>query len=192
MLLVCSAWKEEIKDLNPSLTNKNTLIQPLGIGFLDAGIELSRLLTSNPKIQKIIFLGTAGSYKTNLRIGEILSIKSTALLNLGTKLDLSYSPIKNNFISASEIFSGFKTAHCLVSIEISKKDNLVFSDEEYLLENMELFGIARTAEKFGIPWSAIVAVTNYVGPNSHPEWVSNHQECSKKLCEVINTMLLHN
>ncbi|MEY3370702.1 MAG: hypothetical protein RLZZ361_1372 [Cyanobacteriota bacterium] len=191
MLLVCSAWKEEIKDLNPSLTNKNTLIQPLGIGFLDGGIELSRLLTSNPQIKKIIFLGTAGSYKTNLDIGEILSIKSTSLLNLGSRLDLSYSPIKNNFISADETFHGFKTAHCLVSMEISKQENLIFSDEKYLLENMELFGIARTAEIFRISWSALLAVTNYVGANSHQEWVLNHKHCSSKLCEVINTTLLH-
>lgn len=189
MLLVCSAWKEEIKDLNPSLTNKNTFIQPLGIGFLDAGIELSRLLTSNPQIKKIIFLGTAGSYKTNLNIGEILSIKSTSLLNLGSRLDLSYSPIKNNFISASQIFPGFKTAHCLVSMEISKKENLINSDEKYILENMELFGIARTAETFRVQWSALLAVTNYVGANSHQEWLLNHEECSKKLCEVINTTL---
>jgi nucleoside phosphorylase len=193
MLLVCSAWKEEIQELDPSLTKANIIIKPLGIGFLDASIELSRLLSTNSQINKIIFLGTAGTCKKNLAIGEILSIKSTSLLNLGTRIDLSYSPIKNNLIESKKVFSGFKAAHCLTSIEITKKENLVLDDEEFILENMELFGIARTAEKFSIEWSALLSVTNFVGSNAHQEWLLNHKECSKNLCkkflEAINKEL---
>jgi nucleoside phosphorylase len=192
MLLVCSAWKEEIKNLDPRLANQNILIQPLGIGFLDASIELCRLLKNNPHINKIIFLGTAGSYKNNLAIGDLISIKSTSLLNLGSRLDLSYSPIKNNFIPASNLFSGLKTAHCLVSMEISKKENLIISDEEYLVENMELFGVARVAEINNIPWSSVLSITNYVCSEGHKQWVSSHEEKSKQLCEFINTELLRN
>jgi len=192
MLLVCCAWQEEIKNLDPKLANQNILIQPLGIGFLDAGIELSRLITLNPKINKILFLGTAGTYNRNLEIGDLISIKSTSLLNLGSRLDLSYSPIKNNFIPANNLFSGIKTAHCLVSMEISKKENMVLSDEEHLVENMELFGVARVAHKHGISWGSVLAVTNYIGENSHQEWVSNYETNSQQLCEFINKELLHN
>jgi len=192
MLLVCSAWKEEIKNLDPRLANQNILIHPLGIGFLDASIELCRLLKDNPKINKIIFLGTAGTYNRNLEIGDLISIKSTSLLNLGSRLDLSYSPIKNNFIPANNLFSGLKTAHCLVSMEISKKENLITSDEEYLVENMELFGVARVAEINNISWGSVLSITNYVCSESHKQWVSSHEENSKKLCEFINKELLHN
>jgi nucleoside phosphorylase len=183
MRLVCSAWEDEIKELKKNLVDSNTLIQALGIGFLEASISLTRLLNQNPQIKEIVFLGTAGTYKKNLMIGEILSIKSTSLLNLGSLLDFSYTPIKNNFIEANSIKPGLKTAHCLSSMEITKKEIDLNIEENYILENMELYGVAKTAEIFSIPWSSLLGVTNYIGPNAHEEWVSCHESISQKLCQ---------
>ena len=41
------------------------------------------------------------------------------------------------------------------------------------LENMEIYGVAYTAKKFGIPCSSILKVTNYCNMYAHQDWLAN-------------------
>ena len=59
MILICSAWEEENKYLD--CPNESFEILNLGIGYLDAALNLEAFLSRNKEnIEKIFFIGTAG------------------------------------------------------------------------------------------------------------------------------------
>ncbi len=186
--LICSACDDEIKFLaNTDLGD--SLICSLGIGFLDAALNLEKLLRSQT-IEQIIFIGTAGSYNKALLIGEIVSVNSTAALNLGALLGLAYVPAKQESFKL-EAFKDFKSALCFSSLEISREEIIAEklivqnSAEKFLVENMELYGVAAVAAKNKIPLKSLLGITNYINPNAHEDWKVNNLEVSEKLCGVI-------
>jgi nucleoside phosphorylase len=77
MLLVCSAFDKELIGLNLSIDHDRAL---LGIGFLEAAINLETIVNKK-KYQKIIFIGTAGSYSKNYSIGDSVSVSETIFPN---------------------------------------------------------------------------------------------------------------
>ncbi len=189
MILLCSAWQEEIKYLNASELGNHFLIEALGIGYLDAALNLERIIKKND-LKQIIFLGTAGSFNKNH--DEIVEVESTELLNIGSNLDISY-PAKHGryeVYKTEKKLSDLKTCHCLTTAEITKDSafaELISKkyDDEILLENLELYGLAKVASEAGIPWNALLGVTNSIGENAHEEWKVNHERVSKNLCDYF-------
>lgn len=205
MILICSAWKEEIKALSQKDLGKDVLIQELGIGYLDAALNLQKLIIDqeakgNP-IERVVFLGTCGAYK-GTEIGDLLEIESTSLLNLASKLGHSYVPenfknesIKLEALSQDKSISDLKKAHCFSSLEITKDEAAVNKILELDLveagsyvENMELYGVAKLAQKHKIPCQAILGVTNLINQKAHDDWLSNHEQISQNLCEKVLSM----
>ncbi len=86
MKLICAAWNEELKAVKP-----DALMAPLGIGYLEAALELTRILNERGDIDEILFLGTCGSYNRDLDIGDVVSISSVQLLERGEVLGLAYN-----------------------------------------------------------------------------------------------------
>ncbi len=186
--LICSACDDEIRFLPKDLTH--TLIQSLGIGFLNSALNLEKLIQVQA-ITEIIFIGTAGSYTDSLEIGEIVTVSSSSALNLGAVLELAYVPTKQEHFDLN-IFEGFKSAQCFSSLEISRQEIIAEKliaqnqSEKYLVENMELYGIAAVAKRHEIPLRALLGITNYINPNAHEDWKANNLEVSKKLCASIH------
>ncbi len=180
MKLICAAWNEEIKSVSAA-----TLVAALGIGYLEAALELTRILDQHQNISEIIFLGTCGSYNQDLAIGDIVTVSSARLLELGEAQGLAY-----NVRKGLSYESGAEGLPCLCSMEITKSSELSARILEYYgfkqaVENMELFGVARVATERGIKWSARLAVTNYTDLNAHQDWLVNHQQLSKQLGESL-------
>lgn len=191
MKLVSSAIFEEIEMLDQEqLRTEGFLVQPLGIGFLQAAINLEKLLANSQKVTEVFFLGTAGSYKKNLELNSIVSVDSSALLNLGELQKLSYIPSKQEIFDLKKVHN-YSNALCLSSLEISATEtisNLVadkFVANKFIVENMELYGIAQVCKKYEIPLTAFLGITNYINSNAHDDWLINNQDLSKKLCEEL-------
>lgn len=208
MILICSAWNEEIKYLKES---ENFLVRELGIGFLDAALNLEELIHNHAKsqgIEQVIFIGTAGLYQADQDLSkELVEIESVELLNLGKKLELSYSPQSNKSYSSSlELNSGLPKAKCFSSLEISQDKAIaekvinaertntespkVQNNNQILVENMELYGLAKVCDKHKIPWSSLLGITNRIDKEAHQEWQANHQELSQKLCSFIESSFM--
>lgn len=189
MRLICSAIKEEIQYL--SLLGQDIALA-LGIGYLEAAINLENYLLNNQeeKITEICFLGTAGSYKKNLELGELVQVKTSSLLNLGTILNHAY--LAKSFADWQLVENtnlDLKKVHCLSSLEIttnyetSKKISGKYKSD-FLVENMELYGVAQIAQKHQIECSSILAITNYTDAQAHENWQKNQEKCSWKLGAV--------
>lgn len=187
MRLICSACDDEIRFLTKTNLG-DSLICSLGIGYLDAALNLEKLIQSHT-ITEIVFIGTAGSYTNLLEIGELVSVSSSFALNLGALLGFAYVPAKQESFNL-EAFKDFKSAQCFSSLEISQQEIIAEKlisqnqSEKYLVENMELYGVAAVAKRHGIPLKALLGITNYINHNAHEDWKANNLEVSEKLCVI--------
>lgn len=202
MILICSAWNEETKylKLNPAKFQ----ILDLGIGYLEAAINLTLFLNKNSEApKKIIFIGTAGLI-SNIELDWSNPIYSVNEISLNLTASLrheAYIPAPYPHFRAQGIRE-LPQCKCISSLEITqsrklsdflvanyknnstKNENAV--EEIPLLENMELYGVASVAEKFKIPYSAILAVSNKTDENAHSDWERNHRRTSELACTALS------
>jgi nucleoside phosphorylase len=178
MLLVCSAFDKELIGLNLSIDHDRAL---LGIGFLEAAINLETIVNKK-KYQKIIFIGTAGSYSKNYSIGDSVSVSETRLL---LRKD-AHIP-KPYPIYKLELIDNLKSAICFSSLDISLNQSLCHANDS--VENMELYGVAKIADKYQISCSAILGITNYANANAHQDWLSNNEKVSIQTCHIANNFI---
>lgn len=81
----------------------------------------------------------------------------------------------------------FKKAFCMCSLEITKSKELSETIAEHyknhnLVENMELYGVAKVCSDYQIPWNAFLGITNLTHENAHQQWQANHEQVSEELC----------
>ncbi len=53
--------------------------------------------------------------------------------------------------------------------------------EGVLFENMEAFGLSHVCRRHQVPFMALYALTNGVGPQGSREWAENHRQLSHEL-----------
>ena len=202
MILVCSAWEEETKYLD--LCQDKLKIVQLGIGYLQAALNLQRFIFKRgkvespllsdkyiPQIEKIYFIGTAGLI-SEADINWDMPVFSVNKVSLSLPLSLkkqAYVPKAYPEFSL-KVANDLNVADCLSSLEITSSSELS-SEIEYrtLLENMELYGVAQVAEEFNITCSALLGVTNRTNASAHQDWISNHKRVSKLLCGCFSELM---
>lgn len=196
MKIICSAWNQEIENLSSHYDSDEFLKVPLGVGYLEASRKLEEVLQENQdkKIDAIIFLGTCGSYRKNLEVGDIVQIQRSRLLLLGKLEEKAYVPQKkyeDYILRVLKSGDELKTADCMSSMEITNDDITAAKiykdiDKEFLVENMELYGVVHVAEKHKISCFSLMAVANYNNIFANREWENNQEEVSEKLCKFLN------
>jgi hypothetical protein len=83
--------------------------------------------------------------------------------------------------NARDIASGHSCVSCY---GISTRPN-EFANYNGWYENLELYGVARAAARFGISWRAFLGVSNWIGASAHQEWQRYHESasaCAQRLC----------
>lgn len=198
MIIICSAWEKELENLSSHYNSDKFLKMPLGIGYLEAARNLERILHENKdkKIEEIVFLGTAGSYRKNLEIGDVVQIRKSRLLLLGKLDERAYVPEKYDDCLLRVIGnSSIEIADAMTSMEITNDDITaakIYKDigQEFLVESMELYGVAHVAAQHKISCFSLLGITNYNNIFANREWENNQEEVSEKLAEAVNSVLL--
>lgn len=227
MILVCSAWEEETKYLD--LRQDKFKIIHLGIGYLQAALNLQRFLLSRGKaehgasqesrtlsyrdlaqIEKIYFIGTAGLI-SKADINWDMPVFSVNKVSLSLPLSFkkqAYIPksypefslrtnAKSNVadcLSALEITNSSELSHDIEGLVSARNEESKENTENgilyrFLLENMELYGVAQVAAEFNIPCSALLGVTNRTDTSAHQDWSNNHKRVSKLLCKHFSELI---
>ena len=198
MKIICSAWDQEIDMLSSHYDSDEFLKVSLGIGYLEAARNLQNLLSDHKdkKIDEIVFIGTCGSYRKNMEIGDLVQIQKSRLLLLGKLDERAYVPQKyDDFILRVLKDELLQVADCMTSMEITNDDITaakIYKDtgKEFLVENMELYGVAHVAEHHKIQCFSVLGVANYNNIFAHREWDNNQEEVSEKVCKHLNDILL--
>ena len=59
------------------------------------------------------------------------------------------------------------------------------------IEHLELFAAARWAERLGIPFGALLAISNEVGPHAHEQWLRWHRPSERAAGQALRALLLN-
>jgi len=205
MILICAAWDEETKYLK--VDQDKIKILHLGIGYLEAALNLEKYLL-NLRLEKpqinylkeiscIYFLGTAGLMSdTDIDWDFPVFSVSQSLISLPNSiLHRAYvpKPYAEYHLGIDKNLE-LEKALSISSLEITMSRDLSREicsayNSSLVLENMELYGVAKVAHRFGLSIKAILGVTNITGMQAHEQWSSQHQAVSKLLCETLTKSL---
>lgn len=196
LLKLLDANKADSSEIWVDSTN-NILITSVGVGYLDAAINLKEILLKYPQIDRVIFCGSAGVYPGNqkIKVGDLCSCADTVLSDGAAEMKLSrYASIMNR----QPITAQLLTNSVLPKTRVATTISLTLSDEmaEKIatashadLENMELYGIASVCQKASISWNGLLGITNTVGSNGHLEWKQNYHKIAEKCSQFLYEMI---
>jgi nucleoside phosphorylase len=188
--LICSAIETETSILKEQNVHHH-LIKPLGIGFLEAAIHLSEIVLQDSSIKQVVFVGTCGAYQNSgLKNFDIVQTHDHCLVGSASYLNAAYFPeaMIQQIRSKPAISCVLPSVKSATVLEITKSNELAANiaiKTQASVEQMELFGLARFAQRHSLPFTSFLIVTNLVGRNSHEEWQKNHLEAERCLQNYI-------
>lgn len=161
-------------------------IKYTGIGKINASIATTKLIMEfEPDL--IVNLGTAGA--TNLKPGVVVPVGRVL------ERDFDCSPIgKRGAVPFDEGPSEFEST--LSGFTCGSGDNFVTAMDPWFIQegidviDMELFAIAKTAFKFGIPWVSFKYITDSLNADSGSDWFSKLADANSELQRVFLEQVL--
>jgi futalosine hydrolase len=205
--LVMSAWDPEIAPLRAlaGAGARSWRAAAVGVGPVDAGIGAVRAMARH-RPERVIFVGTAGSYPgAPVGIGEAavagpMVAVSTAVLRRQAYIPEPQIMRASASPALSEALRGGTRGRnrpprvavaCPVAITRSALlARQIAGATGAALENLEAFAVARAAAGAGVPFAAVLGVSNRVGPAGHREWRVNHVAASQAACALVNNYLV--
>lgn len=187
-VLITAAYRGELDklgDLPP-----NWIAEPCGIGGVAAAAGLAMLMTMHQP-GRVIVLGTCGALGRGLSIGSLVAPKIVRWVDPGVLIGTSHMP--PNVYKPLQIapWPGLPPAVCVqtpsITLAAEHATRLATMSEGGMpaVEHLELYSMAFVAQTFGVPISAILGVTNAVGPTGHRDWVANHKHVEKLIQDAI-------
>jgi purine-nucleoside phosphorylase len=145
--------------------------KPIGIGLIESAINLTQIITRYCP-DKLIFIGTAGSYG-DFKIFDTVLSSSASNIELCFLNNECYSPLENIIKIENQKSQTIVNSSNYIStnFEVSKKFNLYGIG----IENMEFFSVLSCAKKFNINVVGIFVVTNFCNANAHSDFIANHK-----------------
>lgn len=192
-LLFCGAFEGEIDLL---LQNKFPALIT-GVGISASIFHLQKYLYETGQKPEILFCGSCGIYDAKkYALDEIaysnrFVYKEIAEIYGLVKIpDLVQKEIKTEFspnigkLLNSQLKRGITNSTNSITIQdIEPEKRGLFNGLDF--ENMESFGLAYVAEKFGLQFTALFSITNYVGKSGSDEWRKNWRGYSDRLQQFV-------
>ncbi|TGK04126.1 phosphorylase [Leptospira langatensis] len=197
-ILFCGAFSGEIDKLK---SDSGIWTFETGVGDLEAAINLQKYLSQNdtPRPKAVISVGSAGVYSSVPRkdwegkfgISRLFVNYEIAYLDKKVRIPDSMN-LKYDFPDFEFPFTGPEFLELAtngtgsVTLEdLSPRALERIKTEGIGFENMEAFGLAKVCKTLGIPFGAIYALTNKVGPKGSEEWKLSWRKHSDRLQERI-------
>lgn len=198
-----SAIPEELAGLAERLPDLDFL--SLGVGNLEASLHLLEYLNKNPHKKNVFFLGSCGTYNPEIcpypgfaRGGSCYMYRELSefkkISHVPDLLPKTTNPGKTTWeLSVLQTRPNFPehSVNSPNSLSLVNPSELPDFPGGLVLENMEVFGLARVCEKMNLYFTSVFAVTNRVGREGSREWRENYKVWAEKLnLEIANLLLL--
>jgi nucleoside phosphorylase len=173
--------------LSAGLSETFSFATPIGVGLVNASINLAHLLTKKcPK--NLLFIGTAGSYGKYKKF-ELLTSNRAVNIEIGFLQKLSYSPILSEVTGIEPNVPRETLDKIVVNsssfITADAAQAKLFLEYGLSIENMEFFAVLKAAEKFNVPSFGLFCITNYCDKNAHNSFLENQQKAKEKLENAV-------
>lgn len=175
-------WCVAAVDAELGELHTNTTTFALGVGLLAAGVRMAELLTE-ARLRaalpaRVLLVGTAGAYPDGdgtpqVAIGAIVTASSVALGSATAASGRGYVPLPPSPVTLTPA-AALPPAQvaCCTAITTDAPSARALG-ATWQVEHMELFGVAHACARVGIPVTALLGITNVVGPHAHDQWKAN-------------------
>jgi hypothetical protein len=187
-VLVTAAYRGELDRLD-SLP-PGWIAQPCGIGGVASAAGLAMLMTVHAPT-RIIVLGTCGALGRGLSIGSLVAPKLVRWVDPSVLNGAAHMPPEVYKPLRIVPWPGLIPSICLqtpsVTLAADHATRLGTMSEGGMpaVEHLELYSMAFVAHTFGLPITAILGVTNSVGPTGHRDWLANHANVEMLVQEAL-------
>lgn len=186
-LLCVSAFEPELtrfRELAPSWI----ATAPAGIGLVDAAIGTAELLARHSPAE-VVFLGTCGTARSDLAIGDVIVASSVSLFaGPGSELvgesDIVV-PMEGSLRDAL-VAAGATPATVATTVGITVTNDLathVAATGD--VEHLEAYAFVRACARAYVPCAVVLGVANVVGAKGRAEWRANHAKASAHAAETL-------
>lgn len=161
-----------------------------GVGPVLAALGAARAI-GNCSPRQVLFLGTCGAYPgSGVEVGEIVA---------AGEMLLTGADIVEQRMRLPELAGGRLRADALVSgcaVRVACTLGITEHDPSAValagvadVETMEVYGVACAAQQAGIPFSALLGVTNMVGEGGGRGWRENFREMMARVWGEVRSVL---
>lgn len=186
-LLCLSAFEPELtrfRELAPSWI----ATAPAGIGLVECALGTAELLARHSPAEAV-FLGTCGSARADLGIGDVIVATSVSLfVGPGSELvgetDLVV-PMDRTMRDAL-VAAGATPATVATTLGVTVTDHLaahVAATGD--VEHLEAYAFVRACVRANVPCAVVLGVANIVGAKGRGEWRANHPKASAHAAETL-------
>ena len=182
-MLVMAAVREELGDLDGVA---------VGIGPVVAAATAAAVL-ERQRPTSVVLIGTCGSYQGGHEIGTAVVAERFGLAFGVAAMGLGYVPRPPNPIAADptllERLVGPRVSVLTcgaVTTDTTLADRLA---DGWDIEHMEAFGVATACHAAGVPFAAVLGVSNVVGPDAHMEWLTYREAAQGAARSVVRSVV---
>ncbi len=159
----------------------------LGVGVVPAGIAAARLL-ERERPDAVVLVGTAGAYG-DLPIGAVIAARRVGLVSGTATLGHGYVPLAPPPLVTDGALRGrlnLPEADVATLVAITTDPALATRlAADWAVEHMEAYGVAAACAGAGVPFAAVLGITNRVGPGAHAEWRANRDACQRAAVAAV-------
>lgn len=192
-LLVTAAWAPELERFRELLGTEpraSVVLEPMGIGLVDAGIGLTRcIMTRRPT--HILALGTAGAGpQSGLVIGEVIVGQSVRLVDAAVVEGRAALPFAGESLFDPELVDAAFAAGarpCAIANPLGITTDDALAAKLGVLapvEHLEAYAVARASHAHGVPCTVVLGIANIVGSKGREQWRANHVASSARAAEI--------
>jgi purine-nucleoside phosphorylase len=161
--------------------------EAIGVGPIVSAVNAAFLL-GRARPSRIVLVGTAGRYSGGPAIGSAVVASVAGWSDGASELGLAYVPLAPPPISLDPI--GLQSARVLTVPGITTDPGLARRfGERWDVEHLETFGVALACARAGVPFAAVLGITNDVGPDAHAQWVANRRSAEEAARTVARAIL---
>ncbi|MEZ4317369.1 MAG: hypothetical protein R3F61_07685 [Myxococcota bacterium] len=182
-LLVMAAAPEELGSLQGAV---------VGVGPVVAAASTARILERD-KPDQVVLIGTAGAYPGGPPIGVAVAASRVGLSWGVAAMGLGYVPRAPKPVDcAPELLNRVDVPrHAVLTVGAITTDRTLARRiaDGYTVEHLEAFGVAHACKQAGIPFLAVLGITNDVGPDAHVQWLTHRDAAQQAARDAIQPLL---
>ncbi len=163
---------------------------PLGVGPVAAAVAAASLLMSRPGAP-LVLIGTAGSFAGGPPPGSVITTARLGFADPTATLGLGYVPLAPPPLHV-EALPGFPAFDVLTRLGVTTDAALaarLAAEGPWHVEHMEAYAVAWACHQAGVRFSALLGITNWVGPEAHLEWKERHVEVEEHVRRALTVAL---
>lgn len=164
----------------------------VGVGPVRAAVGATRLILGHQP-QAVIMVGTAGALCSDHPLSSVIVARRFGWAHSGAILGAGYVPLPPEDLDADPglvasiglpqadvVTVGAITTDAHVADELRKR---------WQVEHMEAYSVALAAASLGVPFTAVLGLSNQVGPNAHEEWKANRHAAESAARDAVSKWL---